>query len=99
MKEIYSCPNFKVLNVHLATGEKLPLHNASSDAFIICKKGKGRIKFADRSVTIAEDETLLIQANEPHELEVLVDFASSIILETRAQIQFIKNSGAVRGEA
>lgn len=94
MKEIYSCDSYKVLNVSLNIGEKMPLHEASSDAFLICRKGKGRITFSDRTVVLSENETLLIKACEPHQLEVLEEFCSNIILETDARISFIKKESS-----
>ncbi|HZW70025.1 MAG TPA: AraC family ligand binding domain-containing protein, partial [Hanamia sp.] len=62
-----------------------------SDAFLICKKGKGRITFSDRIIEIGQGKTLLINANEQHKLEVLEDFNSCITLENDGQIQFIKS--------
>ena len=90
MKEIYSCDSYKVLQVVLNVGEKMPLHKASSDAFLICKKGKGRITFSNKVVEVCHNETLLIKANEPHQMEVLEDFCSNIILESTGRISFIK---------
>ena len=90
MKEIYSCENYKVLQVSLNVGEKMPLHEATSDAFLICKKGKGKITFSDRTVILSANENLLIKASAPHQLEVLEDFCSNIILETNGRINFIK---------
>lgn len=90
MKEIHSNDKYKVLSVSLSVGEKMPLHEATSDAFIILKKGKGRISFSDRQVDLNAGETLLIKAHEQHKLEVLEDFSSCIILDNEAHIDFIK---------
>ena len=90
MKEVYSNDKYKVLNVTLNIGEKMPLHEATSDAFLIGKKGKGRITFADRIVELCQGETLLIKAHEQHKMEILEDFSSSIILENDGKINFIK---------
>jgi quercetin dioxygenase-like cupin family protein len=90
MKEIYSCHSYKVMQVVLNVGEKMPLHEASSDAFLICKKGKGRITFSDKVVDVCQNETLLIKACEPHQMEVLEDFCSNIILESSGKINFIR---------
>ncbi|MEO9209663.1 MAG: cupin domain-containing protein, partial [Ginsengibacter sp.] len=68
MTEVYSCEKYKVLNVVLKTGEKMPLHEATSDAFLICKKGIGRITFSDRIVDLRQGETLLINAKEQHKM-------------------------------
>ncbi len=90
MKELYGNDKYKVLNVTLNIGEKMPLHEATSDAFLIAKKGKGRITFADRVVELCQGETLLIKAHEQHKMEILEDFCSCIILENDGKINFIK---------
>lgn len=90
MQEIYNCDKYKVLNVNLNIGEKMPLHEATSDAFIICRKGKGLITFSDRVVNIDQDKTLLIEAHKQHQLEILEDFSASIILGNDGRINFIK---------
>ena len=90
MKEVYSCDKYKVLNVTLNIGEKMPLHEATSDAFLICRKGKGRITFSDRIVVISQGETLLIKAHEQHKMEILEDFCSCITLENDGKINFLK---------
>lgn len=91
MTEVYSCDKYKVLNVTLNVGEKMPLHEATSDAFLICKKGKGRITFSDRIVDLNQGETILIHAKEKHKLEVLEDFCSCITLENDGKINFLKS--------
>lgn len=88
MKEVYSNDRYKVLSVTLNMGEAMPLHHATSDAFIIGKKGKGRISFADRQVIVSQGDTLLIKANEPHKMEILEDFSSCIILDHDGRINF-----------
>ena len=90
MKEIYCCDKYKVLSVTLNLGEKMPLHEATSDAFLVCRKGKGRITFSDRVVDLSQGETLLIKAHEPHQMEILEDFCSCITLENDGRINFIK---------
>lgn len=99
MKEIYNCDKYKVLNVALNVGEKMPLHEATSDAFLICRKGKGRITFADRIVDLCQGQTLLINAHEAHQMEILEDFASCITLENDGRIHFIKKEAKEPVEA
>jgi len=89
MKETFRNEHFKVLDVSLNLGESMPLHEASSDAYVINKKGRGKISFSDREVIIAEGESVHIKAHEPHRLEILEDFRSSIILEPDAKIEFV----------
>lgn len=88
MKEIYSNEKYKVLNVTLNVGEKMPLHEATSDAFIICRKGKGRITFENRIVDLCNGDTLLIKAHDKHQMEILEDFCSCITLENDGKIKF-----------
>ena len=90
MKEVYSCDKYKVLSVTLNVGEKMPLHEATSDAFLVCRKGKGRITFSDRKVDLCQGETLLIKAHEQHKMEILEDFCSCITLENDGKIVFMK---------
>ncbi|HET7115544.1 MAG TPA: cupin domain-containing protein [Hanamia sp.] len=99
MREVYSCDKYKVLNVALNVGEKMPLHEATSDAFIICRKGKGLITFSDRIADIFQNETLLIKAHEQHKLEILEDFSASIILENDGKINFINQEMQKRAPA
>ncbi|MGN6533229.1 MAG: cupin domain-containing protein [Ginsengibacter sp.] len=88
MKEMYSNEKYKVLSVTLNAGEKMPLHEATSDAYLICRKGKGRITFSDRVVDLCLGETLLIKAHEKHKMEILEDFCSCITLENDGKIKF-----------
>jgi len=90
MKEVYSCDKYKVLHVTLNMGESMPLHEATSDAFLICKKGKGRIIFSDRVVDVSIGETLLIKSHQEHKLEILEDFSACITLENDGEINFLK---------
>ncbi len=88
MKEVYSNDKYKVLSVTLNKGEFMPQHHATSDAFLIGKKGKGKITFDDRQVILSQGETLLIKANEAHQMDILEDFASCIILDSDGKIEF-----------
>ncbi|MCC7524741.1 MAG: cupin domain-containing protein [Chitinophagaceae bacterium] len=90
MKELHKNDQYKILGVSLQAGEAMPLHEASSDAFVILKKGRGRVSFSDRVVELNAGESLLIKAHEPHKLEVLEDFSSCIVLGSEAHIDFIK---------
>ena len=89
MKEIHNNNRYRILSVTLSVGEEMPVHEATSDAFIMLKKGKGKISFDDRQVELSACETLLIKAHERHQLEVLEDFSSCIVLENDAKINFL----------
>ena len=42
----------------------MPVHKATSDAFIIVKNGKGKIIFSDAEVGLQQGSTLMIPANK-----------------------------------
>lgn len=86
--EIERDDNYKVLTVTLTVGESIPLHHATSEAFLIGRKGKGKITFADREVILSEGKTLLIKANEPHKMDILEDFSSYLVLDLNGAIKF-----------
>ena len=86
--EVDSDDQYKVLNVTLNAGEAIPLHHATSEAFLIGRKGKGKITFADREIFLSKGEMLLIKANEPHKMEILEDFSSYIVLDLNGSIKF-----------
>lgn len=79
---------YKILNVSLEMGESMPWHTASSDAFVIARKGKGKLSFTDRELMLSAGDTVLIPARERHRLDVIEPFSSSVILEPEAAIDF-----------
>jgi len=89
MKQLFSNSNYKILEVSLNNDESMPLHKATSDAFIIVKKGAGKIIFEDREVELIQGTTQLIPANEQHKLMIKDDFNACIILASQAEIKFV----------
>ncbi len=89
MKEAYSGSHYKVLEVTLSEGERMPLHEATSDAFLIGMKGKGKIRFSDgREEFLSAGTSLLIKAHVAHELDILEDFRASVVLAQAGKINF-----------
>ncbi len=91
MKEIHANASYKVLSVSLGKGEGMPLHHASSDAFLVIRVGKAVLKLREREVVLEPGDTMVIPANEPHSLHVLEDFAASVVLASGAHILFTKS--------
>ena len=89
MKQLYSGNDYKVMEVTLNDGESMPLHKASADAFIIVKKGSGKIIFSDNEVNLQQGSTLLIAANKEHRLQVNEAFNACVILGHDAAIKFL----------
>ena len=89
MKQLFSNSHYKVLEVSLNNGDTMPLHKATSDAFIIVKKGTGKIIFVDREIQLIQGTTQLIPANEQHQLKINDDFNACIILASHAEINFV----------
>lgn len=89
MKEIYAGAHFKVKDVALKSGEAMPEHKATSDAFVIVKKGNGRLIFSDSEVELRQGTTVLIPAHKPHRMEITEDFNASVVFEKDGEIQFL----------
>lgn len=89
MKQLFSNSHYKILEVSLNKGELMPLHKATSDAFIIVKRGAGTIIFADREIELIQGATQLIPANEQHQLKINDDFNACIVLASPAEINFV----------
>jgi quercetin dioxygenase-like cupin family protein len=88
MEEVDSNEQYKVLSVTLNAGEAIPLHHATSEALLIGRKGKGRITFADRQLVVSQGDSILIKANEPHQMNILEDFSGYLVLDFDARINF-----------
>ncbi|CAN5534229.1 hypothetical protein BH11BAC2_BH11BAC2_16590 [soil metagenome] len=68
----------------------MPNHKATSDAFVIVKKGKGVIIFGDKEIELQQDSTQLISANANHTLEVMEHFSACIVFPIEGEIEFKK---------
>ncbi len=89
MKQIFGNNHYKVMEVTLETGESMPLHEATSDAFIVVKKGSAKIIFSDSEVELLQGSTQLIPANKQHRLEIKEAFNACIIFSPEAEIRFL----------
>lgn len=89
MKQLFNNSHYKVLEVSLNKGESMPLHKATSEAFVIVKKGAGKIIFVDREIQLMQGTTQLIPANEQHQLKINEDFTACITLASQAEINFV----------
>ena len=88
--EVDSNDQYKVLSVTLNAGEAIPLHYATSEAFLIGRKGKGKITFADKEIIFSKGETLIIKANELHRMDILEDFSTYIVLDLDGYLKFAR---------
>lgn len=89
MKQLISNNYYKVMEVSLSLGEAMPLHQATSDAFIIVKEGSGKIIFSDNEVELHQGTAQLIPANKEHRLQIHEAFKACIILAPEATIKFL----------
>lgn len=89
MKEIYAGEHFKVKEVILSSGQVMPEHRATSDAFVIVKKGKGKLVFSDSENELTPGSSILIPANKIHRLEITEDFNAFVVFEKDGEIEFL----------
>ncbi len=68
----------------------MPDHRATTEAFIIVKRGRAKIIFDDKEVDLQQDSTHLIPANEKHTLQVEEDFSACIVFPIEGEIEFTK---------
>jgi len=88
-KEVYQSNHFKIIEVTLKFGETMPLHQATSNAYVICREGKAKLIFSDRAIIFEQGHSVFIPAKDPHKLEVLENFKASIVMEPEAKIDFL----------
>jgi quercetin dioxygenase-like cupin family protein len=92
MKKLFSNDHYKVMSVILNAGESMPLHKATSDAFLIVKDGIGKIIFSDNEVELRQGSTIMIPADKEHQLEVTEAFNSYLIFAADGEIKFLNKA-------
>lgn len=88
MKKLFSNAHYKIMEVTLDTGEEMPLHKATSDAFIIVREGAGTITFTDHKVDLQQGSSQLVPAHKEHTLHINENFKACIIMAPEAEIKF-----------
>jgi quercetin dioxygenase-like cupin family protein len=91
MNKLFGNAHYKVMNVLLNSGESMPLHRATSDAFLIINTGAGKLIFSDNEIELKEGSTISIPANKIHKLEVTTAFEAYVIFSADGEIQFMNN--------
>ena len=89
MKKIFSNNYYKVMEVALNIGETMPLHKATSDAFIIVKEGTAKIIFSDTEAELHQGSTFAIPANKEHKLQVIEAFKAFVVFASDGEIKFL----------
>lgn len=92
MNKLFSNSHYKVMNVVLNAGESMPLHKATSDAFIIVTAGSAKIVFPDNEIELHEGSTTMIPAHKEHKLQVSETFNAYIIFSADGEIKFLNQS-------
>jgi quercetin dioxygenase-like cupin family protein len=92
MKKLFSNDHYKVMSVILNAGESMPLHKATSDAFLIVKDGIGKIIFSDNEVELRQGSTIMIPADKEHQLEVTEAFNAYVIFAADGEIKFLNKA-------
>ena len=91
MKQLFGNSQYKVMDVALNAGEGMPLHKATSDAFVIVKEGTGKIIFADKEVELSQGTAVHIPANKVHKLQVNDKFNACVVFAAESEINFLNN--------
>lgn len=91
LEEVYAGKNYKILNAEVPGGGAMPEHYATSDAFVIVRKGEADINFVDgTTANIKEGTTYVIPGSKQHNLKVVKDFEAYIVIGPEAKIEMAK---------
>ena len=82
---------FKILQVTGSAGMNMPEHISTKEAVIIVQKGRAILKMKGNNHELKLNESLIIPAEEKHELQIIEDFQSIVIMESGSEIKFINS--------
>ena len=82
---------FKILQVTGSAGMNMPEHISTKEAVIIVQKGRAILKMKGNNHELKLNESLIIPAGEKHELQIIEDFQSIVIMESGSEIKFINS--------
>ncbi len=76
------------MQVELPTGQIMPRHYATADAFMLVQKGVSKLSLSGNTHILQAGATFHIPANEPHLLEIISDFQAYVVMASEARIEF-----------
>jgi quercetin dioxygenase-like cupin family protein len=88
IEQIFGNAGCKVLKAEIPSGQRMPTHYATSEAFVMVTKGEAEIIFSDGEQPLKEGTTILIPERKPHTLHILKDFEAFIVIGGKAKIEY-----------
>jgi len=90
LQEFKKGTQLKVLKVTGSSGEEMPLHYCTSDAFVAPVKGTAVLLMDEEKYTISAENPVFIPAEKRHTLKLTDDFEAMVTMASGAEILFDK---------
>ncbi len=88
LERVYSKKDYQVLKAALPAGKRMPVHYATSEAFVIVAKGSAELIFSDRQEILKAGMQVTIPERKAHTLKILSDFEAFIVIGGPASMEF-----------
>lgn len=88
LEKIYGNRGCKVMKAEIPAGSRMPVHHATSEAFVMVTKGKAELIYSDKEEPLHAGIQVCIPKGKPHTLQVTEDFEAFIVIGGAASIEF-----------
>ncbi len=88
IERIYKNEGCQVLKAKIKKDSRMPVHYATSEAFVMVTKGSGEIIYSNSEQKFEPGAYIHIPKAKPHVLKIEKDFEAYIIIEEDASLEF-----------
>ncbi len=85
---IYKNEGCQVMKAEIKKGSRMPVHYATSEAFVMVAKGCGEIIYSNSEQKLEPGMYIHIPRAKPHVLKIEKDFEAYIIIDEDASLEF-----------
>ncbi|MGW8123682.1 cupin domain-containing protein [Roseivirga echinicomitans] len=72
-------------------GQLLPRHKASDESVVVVLQGECVLKFADKDHLLSQGSSIIVPAEEWHQIKVIQDFRALHVMPKDIQFEFKSN--------
>lgn len=80
--------SLKIFKVTGSKGMKMPEHISTEEAVVIVQKGSALLNMEGKEYLLKTNDTFLIPAAKKHELSIIEDFQTKVVMGIDSEIQF-----------
>lgn len=88
IEKILGRKEYQVMKANIPAGSRMPVHYATSEAFVMVTKGTAELIFSDRQQDLEAGMHVIIAERKPHTLKIRSDFEAFIVIGGSATIEF-----------